>query len=759
MKKRLVTEISSGDVFATLLSKGTKKKILAKLREVDKIVGFKYFGQEYENAILDAVKGDMKAVTEEFGLSEEEVREVIEDRTRDVAMKISGIMMRSLPIDLTDNQKGTAANFLKKMLLSRKKHILYIWLDTSPKFNKSGRGSPANKVYQLEQLFKHSYKNSIEDFFKMQDFIDTERFSKDLMGFKTAHDLINATDDARPRYKADLEKKAYLDAKEGMEKIYEDDNWQVTAVHNKGAACELGKGTSWCTAAPGLDYFEHYYSPESPLFVFIDKKENKKYQFWYGKPDNAGRSQPQLMDKDDRPIRPRDAFPLHYILLMKNVDKKYPVILEQGSDYGMPTFDQYEYDSETGILTVTLKGELSFVKLKPRVLKYKDFRFIEREQLDGDKLNESVRQPVDFESFQVKDELNQEIWLNKTLSPQISQRLKKIANNFLESLDIPRRVVKDITFTGSLANYNWSRYSDIDLHIVLDFADIDENEELVKKFFDSRRLEWNKTHNIKIKDHEVEIYVQQSKEPHHSSGVYSVLDNQWLTEPTKQAPHMDEADIQKKTDYFMQEIDEVNCCYRKGKYKEALRYAEKLKERIKCFRKCGLEKGGEYSTENIAFKALRRAGYLDLLSQLKNSAYDKLMTLDEGSGGYTTSARSGGWLPDDPTGWTTLKDGIFRDYPGSEVAAVYDDSKKILSLSALRGCDEIPDSKSEIMDKIADWADSVQACIAVTPIKRLDDPTIDSLFQNFYKNFGFHQNRGRWKNYSLGCPMYRKPQR
>lgn len=751
IKKRLVTEIKSEDVIASLQSKKTHKKILAKLREVDEIVGFKYYGQEYENAILDAVKGDMKAVTEEFGLSEEEVRKAIKDRTRDVAMEISRIMMKSIPIDLTDNQKGTAANFLKKMLLSRKKHILHIWLDVAPKFNKSkGRGSPANKVYQLEQLFRNSYKRSVEDFFKMQEFIDTEKFSKDLMGFETVVDLMNANDDARPKYKAHLEKKAYLDAEQGVEKIYEDDNWQVAAVHNKGAACELGKGTSWCTAAPGLDYFEHYYSPESPLFVFIDKKENKKYQFWYGKPDVAGRWQPQLMDKDDRPIRPRDAFPLHYILLMKNMDKKYPVILEQGTVYGMPTFDQYEYDSETGILTVRRRVR--------GIFKYKDFRFIEREQLVGDKLNESVREPVDFQSFQVKDELNQEIWLNKTLSPQISQRLKKIANNFLESLDIPMRVVKDITFTGSLANYNWSRYSDIDLHIVLDFADIDENEELVKKFFDSKRLEWNKTHNIKIKDHEVEIYVQQANEPHHSSGVYSIVHNKWLTEPTKQAPHMDEADIQKKTDYFMQEIDEVNCCYKKGKYKEALRYAEKLKARIKCFRKCGLEKGGEFSTENIAFKALRRAGYLDLLSQLKNSAYDKLMTLDEGSGGYTTSARSGGWLPDDPTGWTNLKDGIFRDYPGSEVSAVYDDSKKILSLSALRGCDEIPDSKSEIMDKIADWADSVQACIAVTPIKRLDDPTIDSLFQNFYKNFGFHQNRGRWKNYSLSCPMYRKPQ-
>jgi len=671
MKKSLVTEISGGDVFATLLSKGTKKKILAKLREVDKITGS---GQERENAILDAVKGDMKAATEEFGLSEEEVRKEIEDRTRDVAMEISRLMMKSIPIDLTDNQKGTAANFLKKMLLSRKKHILHIWLNTSPKFMKSGRFSPGNKLYQLEQLYKGAYKVSIEDFFKMQDFIDTERFSKDLMGFETARDLINAVDDARPKYKANLEKKAYLDAEEGMEKIYEDDNWQVTAVHNKGAACELGKGTTWCTAAPGLDYFEHYYSPESPLFVFIDKKENEKYQFFYGSVKVGS----QFMDKEDRPMEFRHILPLHYILLINNVDKKYPVIL---SEKTLPTFDKYEYDSETELLTV---------KLKRRVLKYKDFRFISYEELDGSKLNESVRQPVDFESFQVKDELNQEIWLNKTLSPQISQRLKKIANNFLESLDIPKRVVKDITFTGSLANYNWSRYSDIDLHIVLDFADIDENEELVKKFFDSKRLEWNKTHNIKIKDHEVEIYVQQSKEPHHSSGVYSVMDNQWITEPTKQAPHMDEADIQKKTDYFMQEIDEVNCCYKKGKYKEALRYAEKLKARIKCFRKCGLEKGGEYSTENIAFKALRRAGYLDLLSQLKNSAYDKLMTLDEGSGGYTTSARSGGWLPDDPTGWTNLKDGIFRDYPGSEVSAVYDDNKKILSLSAYHPANQNP---------------------------------------------------------------------
>ena len=43
--------------------------------------------------------------------------------------------------------------------------------------------------------------------------------------------------------------------------------------------------------------------------------------------------------------------------------------------------------------------------------------------------------------------------------------------------------------TGSLANYNWSSFSDVDLHIIVDFSQIDENYELVKGFFDNARRE------------------------------------------------------------------------------------------------------------------------------------------------------------------------------------------------------------------------------------------------------------------------------
>lgn len=365
----------------------------------------------------------------------------------------------------------------------------------------------------------------------------------------------------------------------------------------------------------------------------------------------------------------------------------------------------------------------------------------------------------DLSTFKVKDELNPDIWQNNTLSNPVSLKLKRIANDFLDSLEIPRRLVKDITFTGSLANYNWSKHSDIDLHILLDFSDIDDNEELVKDFFDSKRVEWNKTHDIRIKNHEVEIYVQQADEPHHSSGVFSIADNEWLTEPSKQSPQLDEREIQRKAGYIMQEIDEVNRLYQAGDYDEAFRYSEKLKSRIRDFRQCGLEEGGEFSPENIAFKALRRNGYLELLSKLKTSSYDKLMSIDEAEGGYTTAGGAGGWLPDDPSGWMQLRDRLITDYPGSEVSAAYDNDKKQLRIWKIALPKELRGQGlgSDIMDKIVDWADHVQALITLSPSTSFGATSVNRL-RKFYKRFGFVENKGRNKDYSLSDTMYRKPQ-
>jgi hypothetical protein len=55
----------------------------------------------------------------------------------------------------------------------------------------------------------------------------------------------------------------------------------------------------------------------------------------------------------------------------------------------------------------------------------------------------------------------------------------------------------------------------------------------------------------------------------------------------------------------------------------SLEKIESLKDKIKKMRESGLETGGEYSTENLAFKLLRRRGELNTLYALMNQAQDE----------------------------------------------------------------------------------------------------------------------------------------
>ena len=69
--------------------------------------------------------------------------------------------------------------------------------------------------------------------------------------------------------------------------------------------------------------------------------------------------------------------------------------------------------------------------------------------------------------------------------------------------------------------------------------------------------------------------------------------------------------------------------YKGGDYDKLIRTIKNLKEKIKKMRQTGLDREGEYSYENIAFKVLRRMEFLDKLSELETLAYDKSLTLDE----------------------------------------------------------------------------------------------------------------------------------
>ena len=57
----------------------------------------------------------------------------------------------------------------------------------------------------------------------------------------------------------------------------------------------------------------------------------------------------------------------------------------------------------------------------------------------------------------------------------------------------------------------------------------------------------------------------------------------------------------------------------------------KVKEKIRNMRQAGLERSGEFSVENLAFKILRRNGYLERLYNVGREEYDKSLSLTQES--------------------------------------------------------------------------------------------------------------------------------
>lgn len=234
---------------------------------------------------------------------------------------------------------------------------------------------------------------------------------------------------------------------------------------------------------------------------------------------------------------------------------------------------------------------------------------------------------VDPESFEKNPELEPNFWQNNKLNPKIASRLKKIANDFADGLEVPTEMV-DLRFTGSLANYNWSRYSDVDLHLVVDFSKIDTDVELVKAFFDAARMRWNELHNIIIYGYEVEIYVENVGDEHKSSGIYSIMKDEWVVEPDPADVHFDFAIARLKSDDILSQINMIEK-FAQNKPRSALAAVERLKLKIRSMRRAGLNSAKqEFSAENIAFKILRREDALQKLNDLKYDAYDNIMSME-----------------------------------------------------------------------------------------------------------------------------------
>jgi len=222
-------------------------------------------------------------------------------------------------------------------------------------------------------------------------------------------------------------------------------------------------------------------------------------------------------------------------------------------------------------------------------------------------------------NIQFHDELNPDLWDGDTLKPDVIQTLILIAKEFVEFLKI-EVVVDDIIMVGSSANYNYTKHSDIDLHIVVPFKKLDDNEEFVREFFMSKKFIWNTEHDIKIHGHEVELYVQDINEEVKSSAVYSIKNNSWIKKPSKVNPTIDRKSVYDKVHDFIERIELA---------RENLPALRELKDKLKLMRQSGLEKAGEYSVENLTFKVLRNTGQIGKLVDYVKDIFDKQLSLAE----------------------------------------------------------------------------------------------------------------------------------
>ena len=234
-------------------------------------------------------------------------------------------------------------------------------------------------------------------------------------------------------------------------------------------------------------------------------------------------------------------------------------------------------------------------------------------------------------SFNLQNTLQPKIWLgeNQKMNPKVRQNLLEIAYQFIDSfgLDV---VIDDIIVTGSIANYNWSEYSDVDLHILVDYNQFPkEMKDVYVEYFDLKKIVFNQKRNLKMFGFDVEVFVEDNDVKGISGGLYSILNDEWIKKPQKEKFKVEKSDIIKNAKKWMRLIDNL-IKHLNGEDIETIRNSVKvIKDKLKKYRVSGLNKGGELGLENLVFKVLRRNGYIEKLYNIPMDIIDKKLSLDE----------------------------------------------------------------------------------------------------------------------------------
>jgi predicted nucleotidyltransferase len=236
-------------------------------------------------------------------------------------------------------------------------------------------------------------------------------------------------------------------------------------------------------------------------------------------------------------------------------------------------------------------------------------------------------------SFNLQETLNPKVFENSddpknaVMKSKVRNALMKIADEFISGLDDKIEVV-DVVLTGSLANFNWSKFSDFDLHVIIDYGVYGKQKDLYQELFQLKKQLFNQKHDISIFGYEVELYPQDEKESHFSTGTYSIMTDEWINIPTKEKFTIDKSILKTKVDSWRDKIENLVSSIRSEGIKKNEDKIDNLKKKIKEYRQSGLEEVGELSYENLVFKYLRRSGLMEKLYNTVNKQLDKELSLE-----------------------------------------------------------------------------------------------------------------------------------
>lgn len=222
-----------------------------------------------------------------------------------------------------------------------------------------------------------------------------------------------------------------------------------------------------------------------------------------------------------------------------------------------------------------------------------------------------------FAAVELHDTLNPKIWdYSGKLKTDVRDKLLEIVDEFAETIDVPLTII-DAHIVGSNASYNYTKYSDLDLHCIVNFKRIDADPAVTEAWMWAQKKLFNDDYDINIRGINVEIYVEDVGAATVSNGIYSLFEDRWIKEPEPIEVNVDESAINQKVSELIPEIQEaINS--------EDLTEVEDMIDRLYLVRKNGLASDGEFGVGNQTFKELRNQGYLDLLKdkviELKSDA-------------------------------------------------------------------------------------------------------------------------------------------